>query len=94
MLEQSDSESEELDSSSCGEEGKLSMEEEAVITSQKRFFPTELYNRMLPKVLRALEVSTKAKEEEVQDLLVPEGPSVEQVRPLMEFPCQLPFIMC
>lgn len=63
------SDSEESESSSGGEEGELSEEEEemAVTMQHNRLFPTELYSRMLPKVLRALEITQKTPEGSAQD---------------------------
>lgn len=74
LVDQSCSDSEDSDVSSCRKEGELSEEEEVVITtSQKWLFPTEMYSRMLPKVLRALEILAKVIEEEDQDQEYPAG---------------------
>lgn len=68
------SESEESDSASEGEEGELSEEDEgAAALQQNRLFPTDLYERMLPKVLRALVISPKPSEGVAQDPEYPRG---------------------
>lgn len=63
------SDSDESESSSGGEEGELSEEEEemAATLHHNRLFPTELYSRMLPKVLRALEITQKTPAGSTQD---------------------------
>lgn len=68
------SDSEDSESTSEGEEGELSEEEEgASALQQNRLFPTDLYDCMLPKVLRALEISPKPSEGVAQDPEYPRG---------------------
>lgn len=63
------------EASSAKEEGELTEEEEeGVQTPHTRLFPQELFVKMLPKVLRALELMQKAKSKEGLDPDFPEGP--------------------
>lgn len=74
LLDGFSSDSDNSDNSSIQEEGELSEEEEEKAqTSQRRLFPTELYSRMLPKILRALHISPKTKDEGEPDPDFPDG---------------------
>lgn len=63
------------DSSAEGEEGEISEEEgeAAVVIQQNRLFPADLYHRMLPKVLRALDIPHKSSGDTAQDPEYPRG---------------------